>query len=319
VNDDLADVSIVVPAFNAERFVAETIESVCAQTHRNWELIVVDDGSTDDTASVVQRMDDARVRLVKIPHSGLPAIARNRGIAESRAPNVAFLDADDVWRPAKLERQLEMLGARPRVGLIHCAAEVLDDPTAPVAKPTGHGKPLLIRLLETNFIYNSSVLVRRSVLDEHGVFDTDPGLRGTEDYELWLRLAVAVEFAYVPEPLLLYRIHAAGLSADGPRLQAAGLVALDKARARHPELIDDHPAFLRAMGIARCVAGMPGSGRRELLACVRAEPRYRLAWKWLALSLLGSGGARRLGALRRRGLRLSWLVRRLRRRHPGAS
>jgi glycosyltransferase involved in cell wall biosynthesis len=319
VNDRVADVSIVVPAFNAERFIEETIDSVLAQTHRDWELVVVDDGSTDDTASVVQRVDDARIRLVQIPHSGLPAVARNRGIAESRAPHVAFLDADDLWRPEKLAHQLEMLAARPEVGLVHCAAEVLDDPQAPVATPGDDEEPLLIRLLETNFIYNSSVLVRRSVLDEHGVFDTDPGLRGTEDFELWLRLAVVVEFAYVPEPLLLYRVHTGGLSADQPRLQAAGVVALDKARARHPELIDDHPAFLRAVGIASCIAGLPGSGRRELFAYVRAEPRDRLAWKWLALSLLGSGGARRLGALRRRGLRLSWLVRRLRRRHSGAS
>jgi glycosyltransferase involved in cell wall biosynthesis len=293
-------VSIVMPAFNAARFVGTAIDSVLAQSLPDWELIVVDDGSTDATGSEVERFRDQRIRLVREVHSGLPAVARNRGIAESSGTYVAFLDADDAWLPAKLERQLAVFASSPTVGLVHCAASYLDESGfAPrlMAEPAD----TLLALLQENFIYNSSVVVRRPVLDEHGVFDTDPALRGAEDYELWLRLAPVVEFTYVPERLLLYRRHGDGVSADEPRNRAAGIVARERVREREPGLYAAlRPAFARSVGISRCLAGMPGSGRRDLLLALRSNPRDFLAWKWLLLALVGSKTAARLRrALRR--------------------
>jgi glycosyltransferase involved in cell wall biosynthesis len=282
------------PAYNAAPYIAEAVESVKMQTFTDWELVVVDDGSTDDTAAIVERETDPRVRLIRGTRSGLPAVARNHAISETKSELVAFLDADDVWLPEKLARQIDELDRRPDVGVVYCDARIIDEPD-PVTPPARPGRALVQRLLEYNFIYNSSVIVRRAALETYGVFDPSPELRGSEDYELWLRLAPDVEFAYVPAPLLLYRSHEHGLSRDRPWMERSGLVARSTALARHPGVPVD-PGVLRAIGIARCIAQMPGGGRRELMRAVAAAPFDLMAWKWLAASLLG---ARTVARLRR--------------------
>jgi glycosyltransferase involved in cell wall biosynthesis len=293
-------VAVVMPAYQAAAFVGEAVRSVIAQTVTDWELVVVDDGSTDGTAEVADAAatGDERVRVIRAEREGLPAAVRNRAIDLTSAPLVAFLDADDVWYPNKLERQLTAFAARPEVGLVHSAADrIVQGRTLPPAEREFAGLPIGPRLVQQNFIVTSSVLVRRSLLDEHGAFDADPRMRGTEDYELWLRLLAHSEFASVDEPLLAYRVHAKQLSAERIRIDTGALVALEKTRGLHPGL-ESH--FQRSMGILRCVQGLPGRGRRELLAAVRRDPRDRLAWTWLARSMLGPQAVRRIGRSIRR-------------------
>jgi glycosyltransferase involved in cell wall biosynthesis len=310
VTDRPSLVSVVMPAFDAARFVHAAIESVRGQTHEDWELVIADDGSTDGTADIVETIGDPRIRVLRGSHSGLPAVGRNRAIAHSSGAFVAFLDADDVWQPDKLSRQLALLSARPEFGLVHCGVAELGGRT--VIKNAPPTEEPLVALLRENFVATSSVVVRRSALVEHGVFDEDPALRGAEDYELWLRLAPFAGFGFIPEPLILYRVHEAGLSADERRNRSAGLVARERVRARDPELYERlKPRFARGLGISRCLAGSPGSGRRELALAVRTDPRDLLAWKWLALSLLGGANVVRL-----RGLRLPM---RRNPRYPGSS
>ena len=226
-------VSVVMAARDAEATIGEAIESVLAQTHRDWELLVVDDGSTDRTAEIARRFGDERIRVLQPGRIGVLAQLRNLAIAEARGEWIALLDADDAWLPEKLERQLAVAGS---AGLVHTDAHRLVDRSrerVTVERPPG---PPLDALVENNFVYSSSVLVRKALLDEHGAFDPDPTLFGSPDYELWLRLAPHTEFAYVDEPLLLYRAHGGQMSADVVRMIDGTLAALGKSAPAGPAL-----------------------------------------------------------------------------------
>jgi glycosyltransferase involved in cell wall biosynthesis len=299
-------VSIVTPAYNAAAHFAETAASVLQQTFENWEWIVVDDGSTDATAAMVEEIADPRVRLIRMTHSGLPACARNRGVAAARGAFVAFIDADDIWLPRKLELQLQVLQEHPGVGLVfsryfwYWTGAVTRKRSTPEPDLRGLPNPgfLFGRLALENAICASSVVVRRAVAEAFGPMDEDPRQRGTEDYEYWLRLAPTVRFAFVGEPLVLYRIQAQGVSRRAVPIAEGSILALEKALARlRPEEV---PAELRAGGFearalfrrgkAQVRDGVDGA-LRTLWSSVRLRPGRMEVWAWLALSLLG----RRLG------------------------
>lgn len=278
-------VSIVMAAYEAEGTIAEAVASAVAQTHVDWELLVVDDGSTDSTAEIVQAIaaTDSRVRLISAEHAGVLAQVRNLGIGHANGEVIALLDADDVWAPAKLEAQLRVLGKRPEVGLVHTGADLLVGGLRragpAVAPPRG---PLLPGLLRNNYVYSSSVVIRRSLLDAYGAFDPDPVLHGSPDYELWLRLAPHTDFAYLAEPLLLYRVHEGQMSGKVRRMERGALLAVQKARAR-PGSAQARPAdWLLAIGRRKCAAGEPGRGLRELAGAVARRPGDAEAWRWLA-------------------------------------
>lgn len=207
-------VSVVIPAHNAEQYLAETLQSVFAQTYTALEVIVVDDGSTDGTAALVREQFPAAACLSKV--NGRVARARNHGIDHARGEWIAFLDADDVWLPEKIARQMAAVRDRPEVGLCFTDCTVfLNEPrkvlhrasTAITPKPGGGAAALF----EDNFITTSTVMVRRSVLDAVGQFS--PEFHGPEDFDLWLRIAERFSIAYIDEPLALYRRHTESLTA----------------------------------------------------------------------------------------------------------
>jgi glycosyltransferase involved in cell wall biosynthesis len=276
-------VSVVMAAYDAEATIGDAVRSVVEQTHTAWELIVVDDGSTDGTVAAVRAFRDERIHVIESEHVGVLAPLRNRAIAAAHGEWIALLDADDAWLPEKLERQLAMAG---EAGVVHTGAYQLvgarREP-APVQRPPD---PLFPALVENNFVYSSSALIRRSLLDRHGAFDQDPALWGSPDYELWLRLAPVAEFVYVDEPLLLYRVHGGQMSADARRMSLGTLAALEKTRLRFPDLVEQiRPLYDRRVGMLRCVARLPGRGRRDLLRAIRHRPGDLVAWKWLLRGL----------------------------------
>jgi glycosyltransferase involved in cell wall biosynthesis len=277
-------VSVVMAVYDGEKFVGEAVRSVLGQTYPHWELLVVDDGSRDRTVEIVGAFADERIRILSAGHVGVLGQVRNRGIEAARGEAVALIDADDVWLPAKLERQLRCLD-RPEVGVVHTAADLLVAERQPGPR-LSRGAPLVRRLLEENFVYSSSALVRRALLEEHGAFDPDPALGGSPDYDLWLRLAPHTEFAFVEEVLLFYRVH--GEQMSGRRaIHESALVALDKLRLRDPGLVaSEAAAFAFALGKRRQLAGLPGKGRRELLGALWRRPLYSLAWRWLLRSFV---------------------------------
>jgi glycosyltransferase involved in cell wall biosynthesis len=202
-------VSIVIPTYNRARDVCDAIDSVLAQTYRQLEVILVDDGSTDNTAEVVAAYAD-RVHYVLIPHSGLPSRARNAGLDMARGEYVAFLDSDDLWLPQKLEKQVAAMEADAQTGLVCCNALIMiDGEVQPgphyLSEKQGRSGAVLLDLIHGNFVIASTAVIRRTLLTEVGSFSEDPSLKAMEDYDLWLRVAAVSRVRYLPEPLAIYR------------------------------------------------------------------------------------------------------------------
>ena len=219
VPTDIPVVSVVIPTYNRARVIGETIESVLAQELRDFELIIVSDGSTDGTEAVVESYRDARITLVKQENSGGPARPRNTGVAHARGKYVAFCDDDDLWMPSKLRRQVEVMEQHPEAALCFTGGEAFGDGAqlAQRALKRGVDKAHFRALLYSNYIANSSVLVRRSVLAEVGPFNVERFLHGAEDYEMWLRIARRHPLVRIEEPLIRYRIHPSNLAGNRAR------------------------------------------------------------------------------------------------------
>ena len=297
-------VSVVTPAFNASATIADTIRSVLAQTVTDWEMIVVDDGSTDATLQVARSFDDARIRCIAMPHTGTPAAARNRGIEEARAPRVAFIDADDMWMPNFLERELAVL-EETGATLAHCHWVNLRGGRLylePAHCPPGIlGPPELLRLLVRQHVLSCIALVveRRALLDV-GLFDPDPGLAGQEDLDLWFRLAPHARFVHLPEPLFIVRIRDESISRNVRGNLSGTILALEKLRRREPGLVasiaDDYrrrlAQLLFELGCYKVLNGSPGGGRAELIRSLRYRPASARTWLWLGLGLSGPVGPR---------------------------
>lgn len=226
-------VSVIVPTFNYGHYVAHAVESVRAQTLESWECVVVDDGSTDCTRDVVERLasGDPRVRYVHQQNQGLSA-ARNTGLRESSGEYVQFLDSDDLIEPRKLELQARFLRDHPEVGVVYGEMRYFPDgdPAARAFSPhgrgrrwmpgvSGTGRPLVEQLLHDNVMVVNCPLVRRSVTEACGPFDTR--LRANEDWEYWIRCAlkgVRFEFLRAEGTLALVRYHPTSMSRDAVRM-----------------------------------------------------------------------------------------------------
>ena len=199
-------VSVIVPMYNMQQHIEQTLQSALDQTIDNFEIIVVDDGSTDLSVGIVSQLADRnpRIRLIQLEaNSNLPAIPRNVGIENSSGEFLAFLDHDDVWKRRKLERQLQVFRNKPSVGLVHShlLARVQGRPLkgylhVPNLSEVEEGDGTIKK---RNPIMTSSVVVRRSVIEQVGLFDPDPQLRTVEDYHLWLRVRQVSKVAYLPE------------------------------------------------------------------------------------------------------------------------
>ncbi len=220
--------SVIIPAFNYAHFLPAAIGSVLAQTWSAFELIVVDDGSTDDTAAVCARSADPRVRCVRQANAGLSA-ARNTGIREARFPFVAFLDADDRWEPAFLAtvfREFHRLGPEfAAVGTACARMNAAGEPLAPPRRNFLHTAELTAAsFCLRNRPLSSSLVVRRDVFQECGAFDT--ALRSSEDRDMWIRItARGHRFFYLGEALAVIRRHPQNMSKNAPRMKRnSGLV-----------------------------------------------------------------------------------------------
>jgi glycosyltransferase involved in cell wall biosynthesis len=231
-------VSVIIPTFNRARFLADAIGSVLDQTHRDVELIVVDDGSTDDTPAVLGRVVDTRLRVVRIAHSGRPARARNVGIAHASGRFLAFLDSDDVWRTTKLERQLAALRHAPAYRWSYTLFDHIDEEGAFMAPLRGGvGRPrsgwiVESMITEEALVMVQSVLAERSLIDEVGGFDEAPDLR--EDLDLCFRLATVSQAVAVNEELLRVRHHPRRTTFALPEVRGWRVKALRKlARSSH--------------------------------------------------------------------------------------
>ena len=212
-------VSVLIPAFNAEEFIGEAIYSVLKQDFQDFELIVINDGSDDNTAKIVLGISDNRIRLINQANVG-HCCARNRGIKESIGEYIAFLDADDVWSPYKLGKQVSLLDEKSEYGMIYSRGKVINaqgDYLRPFAVPGFEGYILDKLLFNASLIHSSSVIIRKKIIDVLGAFDEK--LRSYEDWDLWLRVAVRYHIGFINEPLFLLRVTKSGNSARKCREQ----------------------------------------------------------------------------------------------------
>lgn len=233
-------ISVVIPAYNAEPFIAMTVRSALQQTYQDIEVIVVDDGSTDGTAACLDEFGD-RIRVLRQANAGV-ARARNAGVAMAKGSWIAFLDADDLWLPEKLERQMATaeapllytnrfnIGARGGLPVVQSAVTQMHE-----------GDVFLPLLLEGNFITNSSVVIRRDVFESTGGFESS--VSPAEDWDLWLRVAERHPARLCAEPLVRYRFHPDGASRNHQKMgrMRTGVIA----RALMSERGRDLPWWMR--------------------------------------------------------------------------
>ena len=272
-------VSVIVPNYNYGRYLGGAIESVLAQSYPETEIIVVDDGSTDDSLNVLHRYE-GRLRWMRQERQGV-STARNRGAQESRGELLAFLDADDLWHPKKLERQVERLTADNGLGLIHCGETVIDD----------HGRTLVVRceggegwVAEALLRYQRIVvfgpgspsLIPRRIFEEIGGFDAR--LTTFADWDLAYRIACRYRIGCVRGPLVTIRSHGTSMQRNVLAMEHDMLLAYDKAfRDATPEL---RRLRRRCYGHLHIVlagsfltTGQPWLGFRHLLTAIWLTPQ----------------------------------------------
>jgi glycosyltransferase involved in cell wall biosynthesis len=252
----MPEVSVIIPTYNSARYIPAAIESILAQTLQDIEVLVIDDGSEDDTNLVVRRYGGPVHYFYQKNHG--VAAARNRGIEKSRGRYIAFLDADDTWLPHKLERQLVGLKEHPEVGACYAAHVVVDANLTPLAIQRSQQRvSTLADLLTRGNVVGSlcTVVCQRSLFKEVGGFD--PALSQCADWDMWVRLATMTEFLYIDEPLATYRQHGANMSRNVPLLEYDSLRVLEKGFAM-PGLSDSLRAQHRA-ALARNYMVLAGS------------------------------------------------------------
>jgi glycosyltransferase involved in cell wall biosynthesis len=289
-------VTVVIPAFNAAAFIGDALRSICGQTLEGVEVLVVDDASTDDTVREAARFaGELDLTVLTQPNAG-PAAARNRGIERARGRYCAFLDADDVMLPGRLQAQFEMLAAEPDLGLVHTDLMTFDD--AGVIHRTRRafsdpcGGMVLDKLLLSNFITTSTVMAPTARLKEVGMFGE--ARRVSEDFELWLRMAARWKVGFIDQPLVRYRRRPGSLSDDKVLSAQCALDVVKQFWRQHPEYRVKRPdvfreslaAHLAAVGHAAVVRGNRGTALSYLVQSLRLRPWKRRSWKSLAKAVM---------------------------------
>lgn len=291
--DDL--VSVVIPTYNMGHYLPQAVQSVLGQSYTNVQVQIIDDGSTDDTPTVVRQWDGhPRVRVHRQTNGGL-SHARNQGIALSRGPFVALLDADDIWLPEKLARQMPLFPGRPEVGVVYSDYERMDGEAHPLPRgPTRmHRGRISGRLLIENFVPASSAVVRRECFERYGGFDV--ALRTGEDYEMWLRLSAHYQFDFVAQPLMRYRIWGGQMSKDYRARYATGIRIMQDFLAKNPGAVRrsvTRNAWAHTYTGRGNVTLWHGRDRlsalRDYLRALSIQPGYWPAWRAILRSFIST-------------------------------
>jgi len=224
---------IIIPAYNAAKYLPTAIESVIAQTFEDWRILLVDDGSTDNTSEIISTFFQQlgpKLQYINQENSGLPA-ARNTAIRHSSAEFLALLDADDVWLPCRLSESLNSMRGRPQVGLSYGFVQRIDPQGAVIdtfANRQQHGEGRIAPYIYMRRVDLPcpTITFRKRCVDEVGLFDET--LRATEDRDLWLRIALRYEVALVPHIIALYRTSPASMTTDPDRMLKAQLQFIEK-------------------------------------------------------------------------------------------
>lgn len=230
-------ISVVIPVYNGEKTIRETVESILNQSLSDFELIVINDGSQDSTLEIVSSLQDSRLKVFSYPNAGLAA-SRNRGIAQASGDYISFIDADDLWTSDKLEAQFKVLQANSHAAVAYSWTDFIDESSQFLHQGshiTVNGN-VWANLLVANFLDNgSNPLIRRQALTEVGGFDES--LKAAEDWDMYLRLAAHYHFVAVSSPQILYRVSVNSMSAHVDKQEAESLKVIERAFNQAPESI----------------------------------------------------------------------------------
>ncbi|WP_392482958.1 glycosyltransferase family 2 protein [Nostoc sp. C110] len=221
-------VSVVIPAYNAMAYLPKTLESVLRQTFTDFEVLIINDGSSDCISEWFASVTDSRVKLISQENQGLSG-ARNTGIAQAQGEYIAFLDADDLWVPTKLEKQVRCFEDNSAVGLVHNWTILIDEtdkPTGEQWSPDSEGN-VWEQIIMINSVSSGAAIVRRCCFENVGVFARD--LSGTADWDMWIRIAYRYPFTVVKEPLTFYRQHSQNMSKNCQHMLANARIVIERA------------------------------------------------------------------------------------------
>jgi glycosyltransferase involved in cell wall biosynthesis len=291
MTSDAPRVSVVIPTCNRSNLLSGAISSVLSQTWYDFELLVVDDASEDQTSEVVASFSDPRIVYLRQEQRLGGGATRNTGINNSRGEIIAFLDDDDEWLPEKLARQMRIFLSNPSaVGVVYTGYWIIDWPSSKVVgqkTPVKRGDLSREILLGNCVGGTSSVAVRKSCFAEVGLFDQR--LTSYQDYDLWIRMAKSFHFDFIQEPLVKYHLHQKKIWTN--------LAALKSGMDLMMEKYGDSPGFRKyqadkylSLGVRFCRQGDVRSGRETLIKAIHLDPFQVRNYFYLFMSLLGAKG-----------------------------
>ena len=228
MNDEL--VSVVIPAYNSQRYIPSCIDSVLNQSYDKIEVIIVDDGSTDDTINIISAYKDDRIKLFT-QHNAGAAVARNYGVSNATGSWIAFVDSDDIWFPDKLEKQMKQCANKVWSHTdLYYLGDVYPENTRATDFTQKHSGNIFEPLLVENSIGTSSVVIKKGVFEEFGGFNS--GYRALQDWDFWLRVASKYEVCYCDEALVYYRLHSTSISRNARRTLPFHLALINRVFSR---------------------------------------------------------------------------------------
>jgi glycosyltransferase involved in cell wall biosynthesis len=301
-------VSVIIPAYNAMAYLPETLDSVLNQTFTDFEVLIINDGSTDHIASWAVNISDPRINVISQDNQGLPG-ARNTGIIHAQSDYIAFLDADDLWESTKLQKQVECLDSKPEVGLVYTWTLLVDQQgksTGTVTAAHIEGNAWEKLLLGDVVGSGSSAMIRRDCFDTVGLFDTE--LSSIEDCDMWVRIAACYSLAVLKEVLVHYRQHPSNMSKDYDRMMHNSRLKIEKKFRDVPfELLYLRPrayshAYLWLAWKIMFDGGDPEQAAHFAQQAILHYPQMRYSAKYLrlqlALKIIGLFGPERYLQLR---------------------
>jgi glycosyltransferase involved in cell wall biosynthesis len=290
-------VSIIIPTYNRADLMPRAVNSVLNQIFKDFELIIIDDGSTDNTKQVVDEFQkkDKRIKYIWQENSGTPSKPKNTGIKNSYGEYIAFLDSDDEWLPKKLKKQLNVFknSKKEDLGFVGCNALIVNEKTGTETvynMPLYNDKIFFEKLLKNNFIWSSSgALVKKEVFEKIGLFDEK--LKYGEDWDMWIRIAQKYNFDFVPEVLFKYYIHSSSVTNTTPvRKKDKDLMYIfDKHKEYYLSYPQIYSSWLRRIGTMYILNGDPKKGRGFFLKSIKINVLNIKSYLYFLISFGGRG------------------------------
>jgi len=295
-------VSVIIPTHNRAALLRRAIASVLRQSFQDFEIVLIDDASDDDTRAAIASQSDVRIRYFRNGRNRGEAVSRNAGVAHATGEYIAFLDDDDTWLPEKLETQVRLLDRCPaKVGGVYCGYDRVDmesGATVATIRPARRGA-IYADLREQNWVGSpSTVILRRECLDKAGPFDEQ--LKFGIDYDMWIRISRFYDFEFVNEPLVRYSVHAQRLSADTRTILRGKEAQLEKYADYFAGDPQSYSRYLLSLGVLYCYNRRPAEGRAALRRAIRVYPFEFRPYVNLFFSLWGCDNFIRMKSFRDR-------------------